>query len=368
MLRISSILICLIICSVLYAGYQKTPENGFILKGYIEGLPKETVVFLLSRQNDVSKDKDTFMAARAVNGKFTFSGKINGAHFYFLSIDSRISKANTTVSNALWLENKHMNLRGTVSRMDSLTLEGSLSQKDYQSSVETINNYNRTNDRSVVINYLNDHKNSMIMPYLLGRLRPFFTLDSLIYYFNASSKEAQSTPTGIKFKKELDLKYQYKDFYEKGPIGNVIPNFQVMTSTGDKVFIHDMISKKNVTLIDFWASWCVPCRALNPQLSKVYNKYNSKGFQIIGISIDAVDSDWLKAVKEDNMAWIQTSDKIDNSYKYIFGMWAVPAYLLVDKNARVIKGNPTEINTSLKPDEVVNIEKLDSLVEGALNY
>jgi thiol-disulfide isomerase/thioredoxin len=94
-------------------------------------------------------------------------------------------------------------------------------------------------------------------------------------------------------------------------------------------------------LIDFWASWCGPCRAENPNLVKVYNDFKDKGFDIFGVSLDTDRKSWLKAIKDDNLTWHHVSDLKgwENSAAQVYGVRAIPANVLLDKDGYIIGKN-----------------------------
>lgn len=114
------------------------------------------------------------------------------------------------------------------------------------------------------------------------------------------------------------------------------------TQTDDKGNEFKLSSLKGkYVLVDFWASWCVPCRAENPHLLKAYNQLKSKGFEIVGISLDETKAAWLNAVKHDGMPWIQVSDlkgfKSDIAVKY--GITAIPQNFLINPDGIIIAKN-----------------------------
>ena len=99
--------------------------------------------------------------------------------------------------------------------------------------------------------------------------------------------------------------------------------------------------KGKVVLIDFWASWCVPCRKTIPSLKKVYSKYKVKGFEIYGISLDTDEYSWKKAVFDEGIKWLQVLDKTGETA----GIWNVnyiPNTFLLDRTGKIVAVNPTE--------------------------
>jgi peroxiredoxin len=101
--------------------------------------------------------------------------------------------------------------------------------------------------------------------------------------------------------------------------------------------IHLSSFKGKVVLIDFWASWCMPCRKNNPELVKLYEKYKSQGFEIYGVSIDQKKADWLNAIQKDALTWTQVLDQKGWNAKstYDYGLDGIPSSFLLDKDGKV---------------------------------
>lgn len=148
-------------------------------------------------------------------------------------------------------------------------------------------------------------------------------------------------------KKILD---NYKDFADKNAyksvtrryeaelktdIGVVPPDFSLVSDKGQIVSLSSI--KKKLTIIDFWASWCKPCRAENPNLISLYDKWKDKGLEIVSVSIDKVaDKDkWLQAIIEDKINWIQVWDEKGSSNKD-YGVTAIPRTFLVNNSGQIV--------------------------------
>lgn len=119
-------------------------------------------------------------------------------------------------------------------------------------------------------------------------------------------------------------------------IGEIAPDFESYTENNRVVRISDFRGK--FTYVDFWASWCVPCREENPNLVRLYHKYKDKDFTIYGVSLDTNPGSWLKAVKDDNLPWTQVSDlkAWKSEFVDLYRLKSIPASVLLDKEGRII--------------------------------
>lgn len=118
-------------------------------------------------------------------------------------------------------------------------------------------------------------------------------------------------------------------------IGAIAPAFTLVSDKGEQLSLSSV--KKKLTIIDFWASWCKPCRAENPNLIELYSKFQDKGLEIVSVSIDKVEDKgkWLNAIKEDKLTWLQVLDEKGTVNKD-YGITAIPRTFLVDENGKII--------------------------------
>lgn len=172
---------------------------------------------------------------------------------------------------------------------------------------------------------------------------------SIAIYATASRWNSENLP----FLKELVLQFeekygaieitqQLKDkimLLEKTSTGSIISNIKMPTINGDIVALNSV--KKTYTLIDFWASWCPPCRTESILLNKLYNTYNSKGFEIYGISLDSSKERWLKALENDNRTWVNVSsiEGFNTPIAQEYGITALPTNFLIDTEGKIIAVN-----------------------------
>jgi len=123
-------------------------------------------------------------------------------------------------------------------------------------------------------------------------------------------------------------------------VGQQAPEISLPDTKGNITNLSSL--KGKVVLIDFWASWCMPCRVSIPAVVKLYNKYHSKGFEVYGVSIDEKKNAWLKAIKQDNINYTQVNDKAGWYAKVAeaYGVNEIPATFLIDKKGTIIAVNP----------------------------
>lgn len=174
-------------------------------------------------------------------------------------------------------------------------------------------------DSYVALDAINDNKTMVIDPATFGR------------YYDPLSKRVLNSLTG----KKLTAKY---DKAKQLALGRKVDFIQ----TDDKGQEFKLSSLKGkYVLVDFWASWCGPCRAENPHLLKAYKELKDKGFEIVGVSLDEKKEQWLGAVKQDGMPWIQVSDlkgfKTEIAVKY--GIDAIPQNFLINPEGIIVAKN-----------------------------
>ena len=137
--------------------------------------------------------------------------------------------------------------------------------------------------------------------------------------------------------------------------GGQAPDFTQNSDKGESIKLSDFRGK--VLLVDFWASWCGPCRRENPHVVKLYNKYKEKGFEILGVSLDSKKDRWLTAIEQDKMSWYHVSDLKgwSNEAAKLYNVTSIPHTILLDKEGKIIARNLRGSSLANKLAEIFEI-------------
>jgi thiol-disulfide isomerase/thioredoxin len=296
-------------------------QEGYTLNGEISGLVNPTKLYLC-----IFPGKDTVAQTISNDSKFTFKGIVNNrANIYFIKMDTLVSKK---PSKAIWLMNKPIKLKSNLTSWPLVKVEGSEAQNDYDSlmrSWEAVKDKGHDTIVSVYRNFIKHHPNSLYVANLISICRRIFGTEWAKTAYDNLSQRAKSSHFGLILKKENQVQP-----------GTVLPDFKISTPDGKFISVLQCAKKGKVTLIDFWASWCGPCRRATPNLKKVYDAFHNKGFNIIGISTDKIENQWRAALAEDDSPWIHGRDNLDNASKGIFSISAIPAFALLDGEGKLI--------------------------------
>lgn len=136
--------------------------------------------------------------------------------------------------------------------------------------------------------------------------------------------------------------------------GNIAPDINLPTPEGEMVKLSSLRGK--YVLIDFWASWCGPCRMENPNVVRMYQKYKDKGFEIYAVSLDQSRERWVQAIQDDKLTWVHVSDlQYWNSMVVpLYGISGIPATVLLDKEGKILAKGLRGESLEAKLEEVFN--------------
>ena len=349
-------------------------QTSFELKGEITGLADSIKVILVP--GATHQNEKPFAEAYVQKGRFSMSGKLDEPRLFHLRV------ADTYGGMPLMLENASMKLsaeavleerNGNASvNFSNVQLKGSELQKLYKQKMafkdtlsQKYDDYHKGHEATLAILGLarqqknkqqtdsiqntEDYQmfakaekaffddveaitNEAIMDNKDSFWGPLVMLESMSYFtdgqkplYESFSPEAKDSYYGKIVRKEL---------YPEKMVGKSVPTFELSDKDGTPFRSEKLMEGKKYVLIDFWASWCAPCRKEIPNLKRIYAGFSPKGLQIISVSIDKKKADWLKALTEENMPWPNLLDEkgIDKQFMVRY----IPALFLVDQTGTVI--------------------------------
>ena len=309
-------LVATALVALMLASCQEAPK-GYVINGEVTGRT-EGKVYLKSFRNKMFFDVDT---AELKEGKFTFKGEVDQPLLFGLATEDM----NYPVQ--FFVENTNMDVM-MCNDGETITVRNSPVNTIFQENAEKVFEEGYDID-SLITKY-------PASPAAAFYLYRYFTYQLPLDELKATRAKISSELAGCPYVKDLDGIIKQ---LENVQIGKVAPEFSLPDTAGVSVSLSDFRGK--YVLLDFWASWCPPCRAEMPNLVKAYKDYKDKGFDIVGISLDSKADAWAKGVKDLNITWTQLSDLKgwQNSGAALYGVNSIPHTVLVDKDGTIIAKN-----------------------------
>ena len=173
--------------------------------------------------------------------------------------------------------------------------------------------------------YIKAHPESFISHYILDQVKQDYPIDQLKEMVGAFTTESI-------YSRDIN---DYIAKQERLEVGQPFIDFTLMTNNDTEVVLSEMIPQNKLTLVDFWASWCGPCRKENPFVKAAYEQFHELGFNVIGVSVDQDEAAWLKAVEEDKLPYTQVRDA-ENTASEAYMIYYIPANFLFDQDGNMV--------------------------------
>lgn len=330
--------------ALLFNGLITSAQNT-VVTGNIKGLTGKTIHFSYRQGKESKQD-----SVRVVDGKFTWKLQLAEPQEVYLLFPKMYfpffaEPGHETVTG---IADSAASFKVTGSRVEDESVAYDNSIKDLTDQEEPLyKKYRKADkDEQAVLEkklsalddqiheraaaYVAAHPSSYYSIHLVASRASYGTDYAVVkQLYDKLDEGARATHAGKELRERLDV-------LKRSAIGAQMMNFSQADTTGRTVQFADL--KGKYVLVDFWASWCGPCRAENPNVLKVYNKYKDKGFTVVGISLDEKGDKWKKAIRDDHMPWDELSDLKGwkNSVSDYFGIQGIPSNLLVDPSGKIV--------------------------------
>ena len=352
------------------------PE-GFEISGDVRGeLENGTQVFLkkLGPNNQpVAVDTTTLE-----NGKFLFAGTQDSPEMHYIFVDKLQG------FSVFILEEGEISYSAQKDSLGQAAVEGTIQNKNFSDYIEgsraiaekarSVNEDMLTADEATKsslndemgelqeeyknfdVDYIKNHPDALISVLLMDRAiasreMTYAELQSIYDNFTPKMKE---TSAAEKIAEQLQALKEREEKGKNTDVGAKAPEFTAPGPNGEQIALNEVLGK--VTLVDFWAAWCRPCRAENPNVVSVYKKYHAKGLNILGVSLDRKADDWKKAISDDGLTWSHVShvQYFNDPIAKLYNVDAIPAAFLLDENGVIIAKNLRGPALEAKVAELLN--------------
>ena len=328
--------------------------QGYKIEGTVDGVSDGTYVYMQKWEDRKPVNLDS---TKVVDGTFSFEGTKEKVVPVFIVAKSE--KGNEAIAELL-LEKGNINISLGADSKVSGTVNNELLQnfndKMNKVKVELRDIYVKINRDTTLTDdqrqtYINDYnaKENDAQEYTIKTIsenisNPFGTYllaNNYFLYEHAELKEMLGTISGELCSKRLDGLKDYVDACDKTSVGKKFVDFSMKDPEGKEVKLSDFIKNNKYTLIDFWASWCGPCRREMPNVVEAFKAYKDKGFGIVGVSLDDNADNWKNAIKMLHIEWPQMSDlkSWDCEGAKLYGVNSIPATVIIDQNGVIIERN-----------------------------
>ena len=330
-------------------------EPSFQISGIAESMADSTMIYLQEAQGRNLVKLDSTLV---LNGRFNFCGRQDTAiHRYVSAVSEGIryrvdfflengninlvlgnenNATGTPCNDAYAAFKKEYNsvktelndLRKKLMTDATLTQEqrGEISRKFSEldaKAVEIVNRHLSLNAANKVGEYL------------------FPSYTAYLNYEQQKAILAEMPADALKNNRQIARIAKHVEILDKTAVGQKFTDFEMPTADGKTLKLSDVVSRNKYTLVDFWASWCAPCRAEMPNVIAAYNEFHSKGFDVVGVSLDNDENAWKASIKSWKMPWTHVSDlkSTDNAAALLYGIQSIPSTVLIAQDGTIIARN-----------------------------
>ena len=344
---------------------DKNGGGSYTINGIAPGFKNGTKV-ILQRQSEDGKSTVSVDTVAITNEKFEITGEVDEPSLHGIAIENARGLLNLIVEKGDIKINVNRDtifrskIAGTYNNeefqkftLGISKLQKSVKQKltDFEAKNATVmTEAQKTNDTLIInrlrkeysdiqkaigdysINYSKNNPKSFISLLIVQSL-----LNNPEYDLAFAKKSFESLDASLK---DLKPAKKLKEFFEKvaaTEVGEKAPDFTAKDIKGKEVSLNQSLGEK-VTIIDFWASWCMPCRKENPNMVALYKEFHAKGLNIVGVSLDNDSKDWITAIAKDQLTWTHVSNlkQWEDPIAKLYNVNQIPATFVLDKDGKII--------------------------------
>ncbi len=346
------LLVILFVSSILAS--CSSSKDQFKITGTVKGVDTG-MIYLQKSEMDQWVNVDSVKLSK---GEFTFSGKVDNPEMW------HIAMSGNQVILPVFVENAPIQIQIFPDSLEKSTVTGSATHDFYQQYVtmndainvkmedayiawkkakeandtigmernDSISNLLDAEMKKQLQEFAKTNNKTVVAPYLVIKNSWQFELPEL-------EELANVMDTSLNKSQYMQALQNRVAILKSVTVGQIAPDFTMNDTAGNPVTLSSL--KGKVLLVDFWASWCGPCRAENPNVVKAYKAYSNKGFDVLGCSFDKNREKWIQAIKDDNLTWGHVSDLKywSNAAGKLYGINSIPANVLLDKDQKIIARN-----------------------------
>ena len=324
-------------------------QSGYKVTGTVEGMPDGKAIIATVNGSTL----DTLAKADVKNGSFEFTGNVSeptGAYIMVIgqrgAIPFMLENANITISagqagltvtgsEGQKIYDQFMAINATAQQEAMKLQQEFQAANGDQAKIQAIQEaYAKlmTDVQAKETELIKANPDSYVSAFVIASGMGQMEYEQLKERYNLLGEKAKAGAQGKAIAAQIAK-------LESTAIGQIAPNFTITTPEGESISLYDI--KGKVKLIDFWASWCGPCRGENPHVVEIYKEYHPKGLEIFGVSLDNNKEAWVKAIADDGLVWKHGSDLKgwQSAPAKLYSVTGIPHTILLDENNKIIAKN-----------------------------
>lgn len=324
-------------------------QSGYKVTGTVEGMPDGKAIIATVNGSTL----DTLAKADVKNGSFEFTGNVSeptGAYIMVIgqrgAIPFMLENANITISagqagltvtgsEGQKIYDQFMAINATAQQEAMKLQQEFQAANGDQAKIQAIQEaYAKlmTDVQAKETELIKANLDSYVSAFVIASGMGQMEYEQLKERYNLLGEKAKAGAQGKAIAAQIAK-------LESTAIGQIAPNFTITTPEGESISLYDI--KGKVKLIDFWASWCGPCRGENPHVVEIYKEYHPKGLEIFGVSLDNNKEAWVKAIADDGLVWKHGSDLKgwQSAPAQLYSVTGIPHTVLLDENNKIIAKN-----------------------------